>query len=558
MFGLFKVVEDYLSKGTSDNSSLLEQGGFVPYHKYALGDKYRTNFDYGGLFDMAKDVTVQWSISDLKKLSSSLESTNYNTFNAILEKAIHQLENNQIEQADETLELFKSEISGDGMYANGGGVNGGGDSKYGNVVYEVVKDTKKLAKGGGVEADILKDSTPHLTNNNREEIQEKYNNSDKYNYTEFCDKCGRGIKGKPAFYIHMVAPDYVVPNDSATNELIDKLAMSGDIEDMGWYPIGSECVKAYNKKYHYPIEKYSKGGGVDYTKDWEVIYITYQGKKGKKIITLGRKSDKEDVKQALKRMDLNIREVTSIKEVNPKTETHYIEFLSAKDNFQKTKKEFQGKDSYNEAMEWGVKNIENFSSDMIHTKFAKGGSVTEFDIPNTLITETINVKMAKGGGVKTAKKLSVPKLHKKFSEEKKSIAINIITDAVANKLMHDNNKSVNFEELNEAEKKEFNEYYNKLYNATSKFLLKSFLERYYSDKDTREKCKGDGVKARDAIYSVVNEMGKAIKFFKFKSSKMADGGIIESYRLPASDTTPIGLGGIPTYNTPSDIELLRL
>lgn len=123
MFGLFKVVEDYLSKGTSDNASLLEQGGFVPYHKYALGDKYRTKFDYGGLFDMAKDVTVKWSISDLKKLSSSLESVNYDTFNAILEKAIHQLENNQIEQADETLEIFKSEISGHGEYAKGGSVS---------------------------------------------------------------------------------------------------------------------------------------------------------------------------------------------------------------------------------------------------------------------------------------------------------------------------------------------------------------------------------------------------------------------------------------------------
>jgi len=31
-----------------------------------------------------------------------------------------------------------------------------------------------------------------------------------------------------------------------------------------------------------------------------------------------------------------------------------------------------------------------------------------------------------------------------------------------------------------------------------------------------------------------------------------DGGIISSFRLPASDTTPIGIGGIPNYNTPLD------
>jgi hypothetical protein len=30
------------------------------------------------------------------------------------------------------------------------------------------------------------------------------------------------------------------------------------------------------------------------------------------------------------------------------------------------------------------------------------------------------------------------------------------------------------------------------------------------------------------------------------------GGIISSFRLPASDTTPVGLGGIPNYNTPLD------
>lgn len=39
---------------------------------------------------------------------------------------------------------------------------------------------------------------------------------------------------------------------------------------------------------------------------------------------------------------------------------------------------------------------------------------------------------------------------------------------------------------------------------------------------------------------------------------MEDGGtIIESYKLPASDTTPIGKGGIPNYNTPLDINELN-
>lgn len=58
-----------------------------------------------------------------------------------------------------------------------------------------------------------------------------------------------------------------------------------------------------------------KKSEVSYTKHWVATYITLQGKKGKKEITLGRLSNEQDVKYALKRMyDLNIREVTSIRE----------------------------------------------------------------------------------------------------------------------------------------------------------------------------------------------------------------------------------------------------
>ena len=68
----------------------------------------------------------------------------------------------------------------------------------------------------------------------------------------------------------------------------------------------------------YSKDKYAKGGGVGYKKDWEVVGITMQGKKFKKTITLGRMSDREDVKNAIKRMqsdDFRVMEVTSIKEL---------------------------------------------------------------------------------------------------------------------------------------------------------------------------------------------------------------------------------------------------
>jgi hypothetical protein len=57
-------------------------------------------------------------------------------------------------------------------------------------------------------------------------------------------------------------------------------------------------------------------GGVNYLKKWKVVFITMQGRKGIKEITLGRMSDKQDVHNALKRMpDTNIREVISIEEL---------------------------------------------------------------------------------------------------------------------------------------------------------------------------------------------------------------------------------------------------
>ena len=63
----------------------------------------------------------------------------------------------------------------------------------------------------------------------------------------------------------------------------------------------------------------AKGGETNYTKKWRAVYITLQGRSGTKEITLGRLSDKYDVMNALKRMpDLNIREVTMIKELKEK------------------------------------------------------------------------------------------------------------------------------------------------------------------------------------------------------------------------------------------------
>lgn len=46
-------------------------------------------------------------------------------------------------------------------------------------------------------------------------------------------------------------------------------------------------------------------------------------------------------------------------------EETYIEFLNKDKNFQKDKKVFRGEDAYDQAVEWGRKNLENFNMDMV-------------------------------------------------------------------------------------------------------------------------------------------------------------------------------------------------
>ena len=82
---------------------------------------------------------------------------------------------------------------------------------------------------------------------------------------------------------------------------------------------GKDLFYANDEKTFMKLHDIHKKGASSYskmTKDWEVVYISMQGKTEKKKITLGRMSDTQDVKEALKRMNIgNIKEVVSIKEV---------------------------------------------------------------------------------------------------------------------------------------------------------------------------------------------------------------------------------------------------
>lgn len=53
-------------------------------HKYKLGDKYRSDFDYWGMLTVAASITPETNIQILEKLYDSLEDVNYHTINSTL------------------------------------------------------------------------------------------------------------------------------------------------------------------------------------------------------------------------------------------------------------------------------------------------------------------------------------------------------------------------------------------------------------------------------------------------------------------------------------------
>ena len=69
--------------------------------------------------------------------------------------------------------------------------------------------------------------------------------------------------------------------------------------------------------FHYAV--YQKGGTTNYTKKWKVVGIDMFGKKFETLVTLGRMSNQDDVKNAIKRMpNLKVRQITMIKEIMAK------------------------------------------------------------------------------------------------------------------------------------------------------------------------------------------------------------------------------------------------
>ncbi len=112
-------------------------------HEYKLGDKYSSDFDYEGMFDMGLKSDVSWGVIKLKKLFNSFEDVNYDRVAMFLWEAIKNLEDENVEEAKENIESFHESIKEEMAveYAYGGSVI---SYKEGGSLCEIGMDTQSL------------------------------------------------------------------------------------------------------------------------------------------------------------------------------------------------------------------------------------------------------------------------------------------------------------------------------------------------------------------------------------------------------------------------------
>lgn len=82
----------------------MEDGGEVTSadgstHKYKLGDKYRSDFDYDGLVAMGLKANEKWSVDRLEKLERSFEDVNYHDEAGLVHRIIAAINRKQLQAA---------------------------------------------------------------------------------------------------------------------------------------------------------------------------------------------------------------------------------------------------------------------------------------------------------------------------------------------------------------------------------------------------------------------------------------------------------------------------
>jgi hypothetical protein len=91
-------------------------GGVGKTHKYKLGDKYRSDFDYDGMLEMGLKANTSWGYNKLVKLHNSFEDVNYHSASKPLWDAVQNLKNGNNELAEQNIIEFHKKVKEETMF----------------------------------------------------------------------------------------------------------------------------------------------------------------------------------------------------------------------------------------------------------------------------------------------------------------------------------------------------------------------------------------------------------------------------------------------------------
>ena len=96
-------------------------GGSTKTHQYKLGDKWRSDFDYRGMFKKALKADSSWDVEKLEKLSSSMRDVNYHDEARAIEFAIDEIKKGNKTYAQKKLDELHSLVKEafDALYDEG-------------------------------------------------------------------------------------------------------------------------------------------------------------------------------------------------------------------------------------------------------------------------------------------------------------------------------------------------------------------------------------------------------------------------------------------------------
>jgi len=298
----------------------------------------------------AEDGRLIYKTAEFEEIDSAIEKIRRNAF-VFRVKGVVKLVNKYLDEIEELVNTYgtewKSKMKDGGYMKEGGATDTEKDiiKKYENKIKESSeKDIERATKEKETELvemyrndlsnhqDVIDAmynghwqpalnmwrrmdtaSRDNITNEAYELLMEK-NNLPTYKDGGYMAKGGALEHGlKVGDQVHSMRENYIGVYNEKEDEYGTIDISKGERKIVDMYRPKDQSKKEYGG-YAEDGEYMAAGGQL---KKWKVTYITRDGKNGVKEITLGAKSESQDVMNAIKRMyDNDIREVTSVREIS--------------------------------------------------------------------------------------------------------------------------------------------------------------------------------------------------------------------------------------------------